>query len=154
MDCKYTCAILGCVFNLLLTIPRAQAAALPDACSLLTPAQVNAVLGISVKAGEPSPGNILCEWPPPSPTNTKRVEVSVSDSSNWAMEKAPPAGAGVETTPVNGIADDAFYLKTAGETMLYVKKGKVEFFVLVHGFPVDQVKAKEKTLAQQVLTKL
>ena len=70
------------------------------------------------------------------------------------MEKAPPAGAGVETTPVNGLGDDAFYLKTAGETMLYVKKAKLEFFVLVHGFPVDQVKTKEKTLAQQILTKL
>jgi len=153
MDGKYTFAILGCVFNLLLMLPGAQAAAPPDACSLLTSAQVSVVLGISVKAGEPAPDKTLCDGPPPSPANTKRVEISVSDASNWSVVKNG-GGQGEERTPVSGLGDDAVYLKTAGQTMLYVRKGELEFYVLVRGFPLDQIKVKEKTLAQQVLTKI
>jgi hypothetical protein len=37
---------------------------------------------------------------------------------------------------------------------LYVKKGNAVFLVRVSGFPMEDAKAKEKALAQQVLTKL
>jgi hypothetical protein len=131
----------------------ANAATPPDACSLLTPAQVSAVLGIAVKAGGPSPDNSLCDWPPPSATNSKAVEVAVSDTTNWPLIKGP-GGEGEQRTPVTGLGDDAVYLKTAGRTMLYVKKGKVEYYVLVRGFPPDEVKTTEKILAQKILPKL
>jgi hypothetical protein len=37
---------------------------------------------------------------------------------------------------------------------LYLKKGTTEFDVNVHGFPLDRVKAKEKTLAEEIVAKL
>jgi len=37
---------------------------------------------------------------------------------------------------------------------LSIKKGSFAFKVRVYGFPPDQIKEKEKTLAQQVLAKL
>jgi hypothetical protein len=142
-------------FAALDTAQVSHAAPLPDACSLLTAVQVTDALGIAVKAGTPSPfDSSLCDWPPPGPSNTKEVEVSISDTTNWSLIKGPSGAAGEERTPVSGLGEDALYLKTAGQTMLYVKKGKVEFYVRVHGFPPDQVKVKEKALAQDILAKL
>lgn len=34
---------------------------------------------------------------------------------------------------------------------LYVKKGNTKFSVNVHDFPLDQIKAKEKTLAEEII---
>ena len=51
MDRKYRCAIVAGVFNLLLiVVPGADAAALPDACSLLTAARVAAAEPYEYKA--------------------------------------------------------------------------------------------------------
>jgi hypothetical protein len=41
-----------------------------------------------------------------------------------------------------------------GNIQLYVKKGSFFFKVRVLGFPAEQIKAKEKTLALDVLKKL
>ena len=39
-------------------------------------------------------------------------------------------------------------------SMLVVKKGDTAFDLRVYGFPVDEIKAKEKTLAADILGKL
>jgi hypothetical protein len=53
-----------------------------------------------------------------------------------------------------GIGDDAVYGTAAGHGTLSVKKGNSVFVVHVYGFPLDQIEAKEKSLALEILSKL
>ena len=127
-------------------------------CSLLTPVQVSAVLGVDVKAGHPIAAK-ACEWSAPGqPTpNAKKVTVNVQDARAFEYAKMP-VGHGITKTPASGIGDEAVYGTTPSlGTVLTVKKGSVVFVVHVYGFPLDQIdeiKTKEKTLALEILDKL
>jgi len=138
--------------------PVACAAPPTDACSLLTPAQVSAVLGLKVGAGTPLPGNSKpCHWGAAvvmAKGTKKGVMLTLQDPLAFTYAKMP-AGHGIVKVPVSGIGDDAVYGTTPGyPTVLTVKKGNVVFVVHVNGFPDDQIKAKEKTLALDVVAKL
>ena len=128
-----------------------------DVCSLLTQAQVSAVLGVPVGAGErvvPS-SPLMCGWAQPGgPTATsKRVVVSIITIDQFTHEKTPLQG--ITETSASGIGDEAHYMTTPGfGTGLSVKKGSYAFKVRVYGYSLDQIKAMEKTLAQDILAKL
>lgn len=135
---------------------RAQPAPPTDACSLLTQSQVSVALGISVGAGQPlvptSPLN--CGWEPTgaSGPNSKRVIASIIRVDQFTHEKLPLHG--ITETQASGIGDEAHYMTTPGfGTGLSVKKGNYAFKLRVYGFPLDQVEAIEKKLAQNVLAK-
>lgn len=138
---------------------RAAYAAPPtDACTLLTAAQVNAVLGVSVGQGNPLvPGNSkVCRWDASDLVGKtkKGVMLTLQTPREFAYAKMP-IGNGITKVPVGGIGDDAVYGTTPGyATVLTVKKGDVVFVVHVTGFPDDQIKAKEKALALNILAKL
>lgn len=127
-----------------------------DPCSLLTPSQVGDVLGVSVGPGQKVAGN-LCHWSAPGQAtgrNGKKVLLTLQDERAFTYAKMP-VGHGITKTPVTGIGDDAVYGTTPGVgTTLAVKKGSVAFVVHVTGFTDDEIKAKEKTLALEVLSKL
>jgi hypothetical protein len=150
--------LIAAAFVVFATVtPHITYAAPPkDACSLLTPAQVSAVLGFSAKPGRlVSTDLMVCDWPVASLSkmmskDTKEIEVKILDADSWAMLTAA-AKAGVQ---LQGTGDYAVYLGPPDLMTLYVKKGSTEFDVNVHGFPLDQVKAKEKTLAQEIVAKL
>lgn len=127
-----------------------------DACSLLTTAQVSSVLGFSAKPGHFVPSDAtVCNWPvvslaKMSSKDTKIVEVRILDADSWTL--LLPASASAPA--LAGIGDKAFYGGDSYLIALYVKKGNVHFYVSVRGFPLDQIKEKEKTLAKEVLAKL
>jgi hypothetical protein len=133
-----------------------------DACSLLTPAQVSAVLSVEViregSAGHPT----LCEWSQPGKTlGGKRVLLNIVEpmgtltpAQRFETIKTPVPVKGITKTPISGLGDDAVYGQTGQFTELTVKKGDFVFQIKVNGFPVEEVKAKEKTLAQGVLANL
>jgi hypothetical protein len=128
-----------------------------DACSLLTQAQVSAVLGVSVGAGQRlvSTSPLLCGWEQPggSIANSKRVVVAIIKIDQFTHEKTPLPG--IIETSASGLGDEAHYMTTPGfGTGLSVKKGSFAFKVRVYGYSLDQTKAMEKTLAQDVLAKL
>jgi hypothetical protein len=139
-------------------------AAASDACSLLTQARVSMVLGVPVGAGDhiiaktPS----MCGWAQASDTNHqgKRVMLTVLEAigsrtpvDRFNTGKTPIKG--ITKTPTTGIGDDAYYVTTPGlGTGLSVKKGNSVFEIRVYGFPVEQIKTLEKTLAQDVLAKI
>ena len=135
-------------------------AAASDPCSLLTPAQVSAVLGVTVGAGKPV-ATKLCDWTTPGQpagSTAKKVTVTLQDARAFAYAQMP-VGHGVTKTSVSGIGDDAVYGTTPGyATVLTVKKGDVVFVVHVWGFDqnkdIDLIKEKEKTLALEILSKL
>jgi hypothetical protein len=140
-----------------------RSAAPTDACALLTPAQVSAVLGVTVGEGRRvAPANsLICEWRQASDPNTgKRVVLSIygqlgtrTPADRFAAAKTPVKG--VEKTPVTGVGDDALFSTTSGlGTGLVFKKGDSAFDLHVFGFPVEEIKAKEKTLAAEILSKL
>lgn len=135
-----------------------------DACSLLTPAQVSAVLGVAVGSGEKiSPGSTaLCGWEVPGQKslNRKRVVLSIyiqmgSMTPVQRFNNAKTPIKGVTKVPVSGVGDDAIFATTPGlGTGLIFRKGDAAFDLRVYGFPINQIKAKEKTLADCVIQKL
>lgn len=122
-----------------------------DPCSLLTPAQVTAELGVPAAPGQALVPSKVCVW---SASAGKRVIITLQDPRSFAYARMP-VGNGIVKVPVSGIGDDAVYGTTPGSsTVLTVKKGDVVFVVHVNGFPNDQLETKEKTLALDVLGKL
>jgi hypothetical protein len=63
--------------------------------------------------------------------------------------------ASISLTSISGVGDDAYYLAVGDQVGLIVKKGNAAFKVAVYAhIPVESKKAKEKTLAQQVVAGL
>lgn len=132
---------------------RALAGTPTDACSLLTPAQVSAVLGVPIGQGErlvaTSPK--LCGFG--GAGADKRVVLTIATAEMFDHEKHPFKG--IQEEQATGLGDDAHYMTTPGfGTGLSVLKGGFVFKVRVYGFPIDEVKQKERLLAQKVLSKL
>jgi len=80
--------------------------------------------------------------------------LSLKTTEAFNIGKTPIKG--IIKTPVSGIGEEAYYTTASGlGTNLSVRKGDVAFNIALHGdFPVDRIKAKEKTLALQILSKL
>ena len=158
-------AVLGLFFVFAACSARAAYAAPPtDACSLLTPAQVSAAL--EVPAASKSLGPKVCMWvqtgvKPGSPRRRVDVVILIMQgyTQGYAVAKMPNAP--TSATHVSGLGDDAYYLAMTSVHKymeLRVKKGTVAFGIRVQRsgtpFTPNQIKAKEKTLALDVLAKL
>lgn len=165
MNWKPTAAVLWVFGVLALTGSRAADATPPtDACSLLTPAQVTAVLGESVSAGEkllPSSA-ALCGWEVAGQKSLSRKRVvlsiytqigSLTPVERFNNAKFPMQG--IKKEPVSGVGDDAIFVTTPGfGTGLIFRKGDAAFDLRVYGFPIEQVETNEKKLADCVIQKL
>ena len=138
------------LFLTLSSMQTAHAAPPTDACALVTPTQVSAALGVTVGTGEhvvPS-STTLCGFG--SDTAKKRAVTAIIKVTMFANEKTPFKGITKESA--SGIGDEAHYITTPGfGTGLSVRKGNFAFKVRVYGFPLDQIKAKEKALALNAL---
>lgn len=156
---------LGALFVFAVCSARAAYAAPPtDACSLLTPAQVTAVLAVSVGAGEKILPNstAMCGWEVPGQKGMDRKRAvlsiytqigSLTPVQRFNYVKTPIKG--ITKVPVSGVGDDAVFVTTPGfGTGLIFRKGDAAFDLRVYGFSLDQVEAKEKVLAKDVLAKL
>jgi len=140
-----------------------------DACSLLTQARVSAVLSVSVGAGEypggsspftGKPDRRVCQWSQPgSSFGGKRVRLDLfgpigklTPVDRFNNAKAPVQG--IKKTSISGVGDEAYYVESRVNISLYVKKGSSVFDIVVLGFSPDQIRAMEKTLAQDVVARL
>jgi hypothetical protein len=143
---------------------RVDAAPPTDACSLLTQAQVSAVLGVPVSPGEkivPTTTS-LCGWEVPGEKtmDRKRLVLSIytqmgSSTPVDRFNRAKTPMQGITKTPVSGVGDDAVSVTTPGlGTGLIFRKGDAAFDLRVYGFPLNELKAKEKALALEVVAKL
>ena len=144
--------LVGAAAALAVTAGAAAAQAPKPPCTLLTPAQVAAALGVKdVAAGAPI-GKTGCSWQAQGGARGM-VTLSFWDPAGFPAMKTPLPN--VTKVPAPGIGDDALY-STIGEfTTLSVKKGGAVFLVKAYGVP-DQAKQKaiEKTLAGDVIAKL
>jgi hypothetical protein len=149
--------IVGAFFALVLCSNTAYAGgAGTDPCSLLTQAQVNAVLGVNVNPAKRL-APTMCGWS--APNQPKKVALLISNARAFGYAKTPIVDS-EKAAPANGVCDDAVYSFPAGEksgsaTSLFVKKGSSYFTVHVYGFP-DQAKVMEmeKTLALDACSNL
>jgi len=159
-------AIILAILILAAAAPSATAAPPTDACPLLTPAEISAVVGVTVGAGAHITPTYLksCTWAPAggatkdSATLLLALESAASYQSAKAMLQAlanSQGKGGITMTPASGIGDDAIYSSVANYTKLIVKKGDVVFQLVIYGsFPIERKKEMEKTLAAKVLSKL
>jgi len=151
-------------------VSLASAAPPEDSCQLLTQAQVTAALGVSMGAGSHLPPQFLktCTWAPAGGASqtVKYITVSYQSAESFgatkklaeqteaAMKAQDDKDAQMANASASGIGDDAFYTTMAGYTGLLVKKGNTAFKVAIYAtLPAEKLKAMEKTLALDVLSK-
>ena len=153
-------------------VSLASAAPPEDSCKLLTQAQMTAALGVPMGAGSHVPPPFLktCTWSPVGGAgqNVKFVTFSYQPADSFADTKrlAQQTEAAMKTqgdkdaapmanASASGIGDDAFYTTMGGYTGLLVKKGNTAFKVAIYAtLPEEKIKAMEKTLALDALSKL
>lgn len=164
MKLRFILIVAACVLCPIVVPHIASAAPPTDACSLLTPAEVSAVLGVSVGAGGKIAPNstALCGWDVPGEKRLDRKRVVLSIYTQMGtltpmqrFNNAMTPVTGITKVPVTGVGDAALFATTPGlGTGLIFRKGDAAFDLRVYGFPLDQLQAKEKALAQDVLAKL
>jgi hypothetical protein len=139
--------------------PAANAVPPVDACSVLTQAQVGAALGVAVGAGSYQIPTFkkTCTWNAAgnAQKGAKYVTLMLEGADAFLAGKKTGPMKTNSIKPVSGIGNDAYYLTANGNVGLNVKKGNVAFKVAVYGdLPIEKKQAMEKTLAQQVVSKL
>ncbi len=150
-------AVIAAIFIAGAATAPANAAPPDEACSLLTQAQVSAAVSVSVGAGAyQGTYKKTCTWNAVSPAtkSAKWVTLMIEGLDTYQAGKLAPVKT-IVVTPISGIGDDAYYLSVGPNVGLIVKKGNVAFKVAVYGdIPIENKQAMEKTLAQQVVSKL
>jgi hypothetical protein len=124
-----------------------------DVCSLLTPAEMKAQLGVDFPPGkvpEVSGSTATCEWQTPAGQSSALVSLSVEqfDQGQWNIAKKLNGA-----RPQSGLGDDALF---GFVDVLYVKKGDRDFTIQVVMMPapsgsLDEAKIE---LAKLVLSRL
>jgi hypothetical protein len=145
------------VYTLLLivlpsTVTTAFAAPPTEACTVLTAAQVSSALGSSVGEGTYIMPTFkkTCTWNIPT---GGAVTLQLQSLDQFNAGKG--ALASRERASTSGVGDEAYYLGLGTTTGLVVKKDEGAFKISVYSsnLTLDQRKAIEKALAQQVLAK-
>ena len=115
-------------------------------CSLLTPDQAAAALGVpEVNAGA---GANRCIW---TPKKYKAGAGQLTVQIEGANDSAKMMNLG---SAVSGVGDEAIQTVVGTGTVLHVRKGSTWFVVNVHGVPVDQATKVEQTVANEIVGKL
>ena len=143
-------------------LPFAANAADADACNFLTSAQVSAAVGLTVGEGTHVTPTFVktCTWTPGDKSKVAAVTLNLQTAAvydggkrNAAMGTAI-SGKDVGMKPAS-VGDDAYYLTTAGQVQLFVKKGDSSFKVVVYAkIPAADKEAMEMKLAKAVAGKL
>ena len=127
-----------------------------DACSLLTPAQVSAVLGVAVGPGTHVTPTFFktCTWTPTGSSDVRAVMVKAQTSSFYDGAKQKSTTMGLPMRSVS-VGDDGF-IETAGQTTtLWSKKGPAALKVKVYAKrSADVLQTLELALAKQAARRL
>lgn len=128
-----------------------------DACALLTPQQVSAILGIPVGEGEHvvPDSRTSCGWMGPGGASigSKKVVLSLMTARSFQTGKTPVKGVTESLAP--NIGDEAYFVSMPPfGTALSVRKGATYFQLRIAGFPSGQVRNLERELALQLLDRV
>lgn len=129
----------------------------PDACSLLSDAQVTSTLEVTTLPGKhlSATSTAACIWSnEANAVEGRRVTLMIVSLRAFDFGKSSTS---IPTEPAPGVGDDAYYeVFRADSPVLCVKKGDVAFTVRVldggklTSFTKEQKRSKEMTLAQAV----
>jgi hypothetical protein len=132
-----------------------------DSCSLLTPAQVGAAVGVPVGDGQHVTATSLktCTWSPTGSSELRAVTLFLQtavayDGGKTMANQMVVAAKGVSMTSAS-VGDDGYFFVTGDQVGLLVKKGTNSFKVTVYAnVPVDKKEAIELALAKEVIAKM
>ncbi len=146
-----TLLLLGCRSS----TPTA-ATPVTDACAVLTPAEIGAVLGIPIDPGQhiPKTSTIMCGWPKAGVTGESVVMLNFTTPDYFEKERDPHPR--ITMTPAPGIGDDAYYITSQFGTSLFIKKGNtvIGFAIRDNTIPSTQLMEKERALGLKAVTRL
>jgi hypothetical protein len=136
-------------------IPAAAHAQAP--CSLLTPDQIKAVVGVPVNPGTPggTKDSPDCTWQ--DAKGETRVYLSLKTRDNYNVVHAQMQASG-RLVAVTGVGEDAFFVTSpAGSTSYLYALGKHHLLLLQANIPNasrQDNQAAEKALATEILPKI
>jgi hypothetical protein len=132
-----------------------------DACTVLTPAQVGAAVGIPVTDGKHVTPTYVktCVWNVSGNSSTRFVSLYLQTAAAYdggkQMASAMIAGRKGAAVKSVSVGDDGYYFVTGDQVGLLVKKGGASFKVAVYAkLSIEQKEAMELTLANEALAKL
>jgi hypothetical protein len=124
-----------------------------DPCSVLTAAEVSGVLGAPSTAKHVV--STQCEWDvsgQSSGAHPKKLTLGFLSASAWEQTRALREQIhGFTRTPVPGLGQEAVFSTNGTFCNLQVVKGSAVLDMHLYGFPPDQAKDKEITLARAAL---
>jgi hypothetical protein len=138
----------------------AVASADTDACTLLTPSQVGAVVGAVGAGAHVTPTFVkTCTWTPSAKSHVTAVTLNVQTAAFYdgGKQRAAMAAAAVKGNALEAAAvgDDAYYFVGGEQVALFVKKGAASFKLAIYAtLPVGKKKAMELELAREVVQRL
>jgi len=127
-----------------------------DACSLLTKDDVGRILGQAVEDATAKGLGGVCSYK----TKSLSLDLTVFASGGTAYLQQTQAKIGDLALVVPGLGDEAFYNTNSFVNTLFVRKGDAAYLIDVINQPSSQelspedVRAKEKALAEQLLSNL
>jgi hypothetical protein len=130
-----------------------------DACSVLTPDEISAVVRVPIDPGKhiPASTTVMCSWLESNAFGVTAEKLVLNFTSLDSFKKQKAANSRrITVTPVSDIGDEAFYVITPFGTSLYVRKGNtaIGFTIRDKGLSTDQLMAKEKTLGLEAAARL
>ena len=138
----------------------ATGAKVADPCSLLTSAQVSAVIGLTVGAGDSGGDTHSCDWSHPDSNGVPDEQVLLNTNQDPGLcDEGSSASLGITVTPVSGVGDQACMAQTsglqAGDNLTFYKNG-LGFSIGVSGKTATAANetAMDKALALDVLANL
>jgi hypothetical protein len=154
-------AVCAAAFWLCATAMSSAAQADTDACTLLTPAQVGAAVGVSVADGKHVTPTYVktCTWTASGSSKVKFVTLFLQtaaayDGGKQMASQMASVGKGAAMKPAS-VGEDGYYFVAGDQAGLLVKKGSISFKVAVYAtLPVEDKEAMELNLAKEVLAKL
>jgi hypothetical protein len=154
-------ALCAASFCLIAMAMPSAARADTDACTILTPAQVGAAVGVPVADGKHVTPTYVktCTWNASSGSKVKFVTLYLQTAAAYdgGKQMASQMVAGRKGAAVKpaSVGDDGYYFVAGEQVGLLVKKGGASFKVTVYAtLPVAKKEAMELTLAKEALAKL
>jgi hypothetical protein len=138
--------------------PKTAAAPVTDSCSVLTPSEISAALGISIDPGKHTlaTSDIMCNWSQTGASGATAQRLVLNFTAVDAFLREKTASGNVVVTPAPGIGDDAFYVSSQFGTSLYVRKGASAVSFGIHNMRLMQADewAKDKALGLEAAARL
>jgi hypothetical protein len=139
--------------------PTPAAVPVTDACAVLTPAEISAVIGVPIDPGNHNVASsiIMCSWSMTGATGETAVKVVLNFTKlDYFQKEKTPTNPRVTVAPTTGIGDEAYYVTTEFGTSLFIRKGNTAIGFSIHDktLPANQLLAKEKALGLKAAARL